>query len=84
MSGFIISDDYHVMAMMMMLMIQAKLAKLAKLAMMTTAVQPEVEMMITMMQVEVDVALCRMLQGLVEECGNLWSRLATKSPSSSS
>ena len=81
MSGFIISDDYHVMAMMMMLMIQAKLAKLA---MMTTAVQPEVEMMITMMQVEVDVALCRMLQGLVEECGNLWSRLATKSPSSSS
>ena len=72
MSGFIISDDYHVMAMMIMLMIQAKLA------MMTTAVQPEVEMMITMMQVEVDVALCRMLQGLVEECGNLWSRLATK------
>ena len=59
--------------MMMMLMIQAKLA------MMATAV----EMMITM-QVEVDVALCRMLQGLVEECGNLWSRLATKLPSSSS
>ena len=76
MSGFIISDDYHVMAMMMMLMIQAKLA-------MITMQEPEVEMMITM-QVEVDVALCRMLQGLVEECGNLWSRLATKSPSSSS
>ena len=76
MSGFIISDDYHVMAMMMMLM------KQAKFGLKTTAVQPEVEMMITMMQVEVDVALCRMLQGLVEECGNLWSRLATKSPSS--
>ena len=29
---------------------------------------------VMMMQAEVNVAICRMLQGLVEECGNLWAR----------
>ena len=27
------------------------------------------------LQAEVEVAICRMLQGLVEECGDLWTRL---------
>ena len=63
---------YRMMMIMTMMMTTMMTTMMATMILM---------MMMITMQVEVDVALCRMLQGLVEECGNLWSRLATKSPS---
>ena len=66
---------YRMMMMMTMMMTTMMTTMMATMILMMIII------IIIVMQVEVDVALCRMLQGLVEECGNLWSRLATKSPS---